>query len=446
MSCSSAVSEVAEFTVTGDNESVTCALNAVFNGSIVSQNEAAFQLELCKGKSIAKIYTSDNPANNLPGTVETRNLLQASEVCYSQETVIQALLSPALVRSLLYGNVDIRSLLTCGDAVYVQVPPEYLQFAINILSNCDNPSAVSCYKSVPMNCACSPSGIEVRDRNTGITVIPPNSAASQTVSTTVIVTKLNSSIYIGLQLVSNTFISLVSTPIVTIVNNSRTITISTPDKMAFCPSSTIKLDIAYTYVYHADQVNTGQNTITATMFVETPSTTLFIIEAAEIQNVATPSIDPGSIGTGIGSSSGATPSSMPADSFTFSATSQPGKIGFMSVADDVINTTASIVTITGNSPTILIPPAVTGQIDTDTGLGAILAAPTGTPIVGNTFTMSSTVESDGVPTNGNWAAAAVGILPAGPPATCPITNCHFPVPDCNFQYPCKLVNCCNKKK
>lgn len=73
-------------------------------------------------------------------------------------------------------------------------------------------------------------------------------------------------------------------------------------------------------------------------------------------------------------------------------------------------------------------------------VGAVLTQPVNA--IGSTTisAMLSGVDS----TNIEWYATAVGILPGV--ITCPVTNCRFPVPDCHFEHPCKLVSCCKKKK
>lgn len=425
--CPLTVSEVAQFTITGPNESVTCALNAVFNGSVVAANETSLQLELCKGESIAKIPTGTN-VSGLPDTTTSRNLLQASEVCYSQETILQVTSTATYdfssqIRSLLYGNVDIRALYTCGGNVYVQIPPEDLLLAEKILSNCNNLSSVPCYQPVPLPCSCVPVFPSV-----GVHAISQESSPNSATVTLTGVTP-RSSIYVAVQVEVSLGTSLSNMEVHDDALNCDPTGYSL-DKVSI---NSLSRAVLYAFVFHCDNVSVDSNgnlviTYTATV---SPNIGFSYIEAVEILGAANPSLDSASVAPvslGYGSDL------QPYDSFTASTA---GELGFLSSVFHDAGTTPVIGPLNGS--TILNNGNDTGSAVAD------LYQPFDSAGIKTVY--SQVTETTPVSTpNPQWAAAAVGILPASNNLGCPLTNCRFPVPDCHFEYPCALAGCCKKKK
>lgn len=105
MSCGFTVNLITVFTVSGDNESVICAINAVTTLQVEGVTSPTSQLEVCKDKSVAKIYASNNTTLGLFSADQVREILQASDVCYSIDDALQVTNTNNLTSS------DIRSRL-----------------------------------------------------------------------------------------------------------------------------------------------------------------------------------------------------------------------------------------------------------------------------------------------------------------------------------------------
>lgn len=194
------------------------------------------------------------------------------------------------------GNVKIRDLVTCNDVTYLQVPPDEIVFANNILTACD-PASLTCYHPQPLNCACVPTvataTISVGGSNahssTFTTTLDENTALNFPVSTSINVLKTGSAIYIAFQLlapISAPLTASPSPPTVVITGNNTTTTLTLPDKHA----DSSDLD-AYVWIFHLDgPLSPGSysitGTITFTLEGGSGSTAIFIVQAAEIQNTS----------------------------------------------------------------------------------------------------------------------------------------------------------------
>lgn len=448
MSCGFTVNTITVFTVSGDNESVTCAINAVSTLLAEGVTSPISQLEVCKGKSVAKIYTSNVTGSTLFSTDQVREILQASEVCYRIDDALEVInvspLTSSDIRSRLYGNVKIRDLLTCGNVNYLQVPADEIIFSQNILTSCDL-STLTCYNPVPLNCACVPtvstSTITLGAQGSTDSSVPFVTPAAPMLTLTLTGVVEGSSIYVALQMIAITGVTVTAT--VTDNVNGPLVLVNQYPPLTTPPTSSAEV----AFIFYLDYASAGTHVLTANFDITSESSAMVAMEAGEFQNVAHPSLGPTSSNSGSGAITSTTPSTPFSASFT---ADENGEAGFLSLANQTSNS-SSPPSINANSPSqpvgvevvrLTVPPPLPTF-----GLGAAYEYPPAGVTIGNMVEISGNISASVNPRPpdavNTWVAVIVGIRPLITVTPCPLTNCHFPVPNCHFQYPCNQL-CCKK--